>query len=312
MKYIKKIVYSTIITVFAVLIPVNVYSMETVYVNNPEIWYSDSRIINASEKNTENFSGIFSYYADTDNACFYLHISYNEKNLKDKENEIKVEFNITNEINKYNFIVDENGIIDADREIRKVFDTACNFGEATKQGQEIYLGIEFKGKADKTLDNDISFSVIVNGKTYVLANGIDFSMFKEEETKVKVSNESNSGNSAKKDRTSTKNSTAKSTTEKVTKFKYTGPNKSHNTYDETYKYNEDNIASEGNIIETASKSIEIITEEENKSSTLSQSSKILIAVAVISILTGVSLIAYHSIKSKKINNKSSENQSEDI
>ncbi|MDE6110821.1 MAG: hypothetical protein K2F65_02770 [Eubacterium sp.] len=90
MKYIKKTILSILIAASIVLMPISAYCLDTVYVSNPEIWYSDSRVVNMSEQNLENYNGIYSYYADTEHACFYLHISYNEKNLKNEGNDIKV------------------------------------------------------------------------------------------------------------------------------------------------------------------------------------------------------------------------------
>ncbi|MDE6110822.1 MAG: hypothetical protein K2F65_02775 [Eubacterium sp.] len=202
-------------------------------------------------------------------------------------------------MNKYAFIIDENGIIDADSELKQSFDTVCNFGEATKQGQEIYLGIELKNKADKTVDNTISFSVVVNGKTYNLANGILLPLYKEETTKVKANNKTTAVKETKKNNNTTnKSSTSKSSTEKTTKFKYVAPvtQKGGNKYTaEDYTYD-----NEYENAETSSESPQILTEKNvNTRSTLSRTSKILIAVAVIFIAIGIGVIIYNSTKTQK-------------
>ena len=309
MKSIRIAILSILMIAYMAFVPMYAYAMDMVYVNNPEIWYSDSRIISMPEQNLENYSGIYSYYADVDNACFYLHISYSEKNLKEENNDIKVEIQISNNINSYVFKVDENGIVETDSEIRKSFDTACNFGEATRQGQEIYLGIEFKNKADKTVDNMISFSVVVNGKAHNLTNGILLPLYKEETTKEKRNEKTTAVKETKNKtkNTTVQNKTSKATTEKTTKFKYIASPKSNRTekykadeVDEVYEiYSADDMDDIDDIIEMEDNNVEILTEEESDDSTLSSKSKILIAVAVATIIIGIVIMIYCCCKTQK-------------
>lgn len=291
------------IGIFLLLSPMNVFAMDTAFVSNPEIWYEKNGICHGSEKKLENYSGMFSYYTDVENNCFYLHISYNEKSLNDEKNDIKVEFCILNDINKYSFTFDESGIIEADNEIKKSFDAICNFGEATAQGQEIYLGIEFRNKTDKAVDNDVSFSVAVNGKTYKLTDCITLPFCKAETMKAESSERTSSVKETKKNSkvyTETRNS--KASTEKTTKFRYIAPPKSNNTEEytaEEHTFTEDTA-------EIPKNSSEIITEEK-ETSTISFSSKILIAAAVVSVLIGTAMIAYYSFKAKKEKSEKQDN-----
>ncbi len=265
--------------------PINAFAMDTAFVSNPEIWYEKSGVCYASEQKLENYSGMFSYYTDIENNCFYLHISYNETSLNDEENDI----------NKYTLTFDESGMIEADSEIKKSFETVCNFGEATAQGQEIYLGIEFKNRADKAIDNDVSFSVMVNGKAYKLTDCITLPFCKEETTEVINNEKASSAKKTKKDsNTNTVSSHSKSTTEKTTKFRYIAPPKTDNTG----KYTAEEYASVEDTAKTAENQAEIITEAKEKSG-IPYSSKILISVAVFSILIGIAMIAYYSFKAKK-------------
>ncbi len=275
--------------------PINAFAMDTAFVSNPEIWYEKSGVCYVSEQKLENYSGMFSYYTDIENNCFYLHISYNETSLNDDKNDIKVEFCVSNDINKYTLTFDESGMIEAGSEIKKSFETICNFGEATAQGQEIYLGIEFKNKADKAIDNDVSFSVMVNGKAYKLTDCITLPFCKEETTEVINNEKASSATKTKKDsNTNTVSSHSKSTTEKTTKFRYIAPPKTDNTG----KYTAEEYASVEDTAKTAENQAEIITEAKEKSG-IPYSSKILIAVAVFSILIGIAMIAYYSFKAKK-------------
>ena len=294
-RVLNKAIICFIIIVLLLLSPMYVFAMDTAFVSNPEIWYEKNGICHGSEQKLENYSGMFSYYTDVENNCFYLHISYNEKSLNDEGNDIKVEFCILNDINTYSFTFDEAGIIEADSEIKKSFDAICNFGQATAQGQEIYLGIEFRNKADKAVDNTVSFSVAVNGKAYKLADGITLPFCKEEATKTESKERTSSAKETKKNSNiNTESRSSKASTEKTTKFRYIAPQKPNNSEEytaEEYTFTEDNI-------ETPKNNAEIITEEQDKSS-ISSSSKILIAAAVFSILIGTAMIVYYSLKAKK-------------
>lgn len=296
MRILKKAAACFLMIILLLLTPVNAFAIDTVFINNPEIWYEKSGIYHASEQKFEDFSGVFSYYTDVENNCFYLHISYNEKGLNDEENDVKVEFHISNDTNAYTFTFDENGITQPDNEIKKAFDAVCNFGNATAQGQELYLGIEFRNKADKQADNTLSFSVSVNGKSYKLTDGIVLPFYAEESSKAKENVKTSAAKEAKTSRKSAeKSSSPKATTEKATKFRYV-PSQNPNSREE-YDIN-DTVLSEGNFAETKDNGVEILAEEEKKPK-LSAGSKILIAVAVLSILTGVALIACYSLKAKK-------------
>lgn len=296
MRILKKAAACFLMIILLLLTPVNAFAIDTVFINNPEIWYEKSGIYHASEQKFEDFSGVFSYYTDVENNCFYLHISYNEKGLNDEENDVKVEFHISNDTNAYTFTFDENGITQPDNEIKKALDAVCNFGNATAQGQELYLGIEFRNKADKQADNTLSFSVSVNGKSYKLTDGILLPFYVEESSKAKENVKTSAAKEAKTSRKSAeKSSSPKATTEKATKFKYI-PSQSPNSREE-YETN-DTVLSEGEFAETKDNGVEILAEGEEKPK-LSAGSKILIAVAVLSILTGVALIACYSLKAKK-------------
>ena len=296
MGILKKATACFLMIILLLLTPVNAFAIDTAFIDNPEIWYEKSGIYHASEQKFEDFSGMFSYYTDIENNCFYLHISYNEKGLTDEENDVKVEFHISNDTNAYTFVFDENGITEPGNEVKKAFDAVCNFGNATAQGQELYLGIEFRNKVDKQVDNILSFSVSVNGKSYKLTDGIKLPFYKEESAKEKDNVNTSATREAKTSRKSTeKNSSSKVTTEKPTKFKYI-PSQSSNSREE-YETN-DTVLSEGEFAETKDNGVEIIAEEEKKPK-LSTASKILIAVAVLSILTGIALISYYSFKAKK-------------
>ena len=285
--------------------PIHAFAMDTAFIDRAEVWYEREDVVHTPEKSLNKYSGTYSYYIDAENHCFYLHISYIEKSLTDGNNEIKVQFEIQNTNESYGFYVNQNGFISPDDKTKKAFDLACNFGEDTKQGQEIFLGLEFKNKADKTVDNKISFSILVNSTPYSIAENLLLPFQIEETTKEKTTK--------KQSKTTNRSKTSKSSTEKTTKFKYIATPKStttrkHKASDDTYN-NSDSAEyvadeqeedfSDDSVEDTIDDSEGIITEEENQG-TLSTQSKLLIAGSVGSFATAAAVLGYNSYKNKKI------------
>ena len=299
MSILKKVISCFFIITLILFVPVNAYSMDTKFVNNAEIWWDDNAgIVHMPPQNLGKYEGVYSYYIDGDNSCFYLYISYYESDLKDKNNDIKMEFQITNDINNYYFIVNENGMINPDKSTKSAFDIALNFQEATKQGQDLYLGIEFRNKNDKILDNSISFSVIVNGQSYTLNEELILPFYTENNiTKVSGNEKTTASKTVKNNSKTTTQRSTKNTTEKTTKFKYVASATGSGKYtadddysDEEYEYDE------------VENDIQILTEKAvDSEETLSLRSKIMIAVSAVILATGMALLAYsiHKVRNAK-------------
>ena len=291
MSILKKAISCFFMITLILFVPVNAYSMDTKYVNNTEIWwYDNDDIVHMPPQNLGKYEGVYSYYIDSDNNCFYLYISYYESDLKDKNNDIKMEFQISNSVNNYYFIVNENGMMNPDKSTKSAFNIALNFKEATKQGQDLYLGLEFCNKNDKILDNSISFSVIVNGKSYTLNEGLVLPFYKEKDTtKIGGKEKTTASKTNKKDSKTTTQRSTKNTTEKTTKFKYvasaTGSGKYTADTDspsEEYEYDE------------AENDVQILTEESvNSKEIFPLRSKVLIAVSAVILATGIGIAAYN-------------------
>lgn len=281
-----------------VLNPFYAYAMDLVYINKPEIWYESEDVVHTPYMEIEEYGGVYSYFTDSSNHCFYLHISYNEANMRNDENEVKVLFDVSNSVNRYSFIIDENGIQNFDSTLKSAFNTAVNFSAPSGQGQEIYIGLEFIHKNDKFVNNLVSFSVCVNDKVYDLCSSLPLLFYVEEDSTSK----NHSDNTAKQ--SSSKATAQKS--DKTTKFKYIAPEKSgtlsksskYKAGYSAYEYEADNDFNEETENYEAEQGIVLPNDVEEKG-TLSISSKILFAVAIVLILFGGFLAVYYANKHKK-------------
>ncbi|MDE6413271.1 MAG: hypothetical protein K2K42_05205 [Eubacterium sp.] len=275
--------------------------MDTAFINKTEIWYERQDIVHTPEKSLDKYNGTYSYCIDAENHCFYLHISYIEKSLTDGDNDIKVQFEIENVNESYDFYINKNGFISPDDKIKKAFNLEYNFSEDTKQGQEIYLGLEFKNKDNKTVDNTISFSIIVNSTPYDLADNLTLPFYIEKATTGKTTKEK----TTKKQSNITKRSNSKSSAEKTTKFKYIPTPKQHSAGNKTVHAdkndnNSDNYADDEQANDFDEDTVEIIAEEENQEM-LSTQSKIMIGIAIVSVVIGAAVLVYNGLKNKKDN-----------
>lgn len=304
---IKKLILSLLAFIITA-IPFSAFSAEPDMVNNPELWFETDNIITEEITDYKNINGFYSYYNDTENHCIFLHISYTEINLQSENNEIKINFYISNEQHNYRFIVTENGV-EANNNIKAAFSVSENFGSTSEQGQDIYIGIEFKNKQDIKSNNILNFSVDVNGNSYDIRKAIMLNYYNETADKTDLTN-------TKSDKPSVteKSEKDKSTSEKEfsTKFKYNPSDSDSNSQQTLWNY-EDDLTEQGNneyneTIMNSSEQNTIITEQ-NSAVSFSPVSKALLALAAVMILCGLSLILYCLFKPKKVTNpKSKENE----
>ncbi|MDE6123604.1 MAG: hypothetical protein K2G22_00030 [Eubacterium sp.] len=282
--------------------------METAFVEEPKTWYeNDNHFVNHPQQSIGKYTGIYSYYSDVENNCFYLHISYTEDSINGHNDDVYVNFNIVNSSREYQFFVDKNGFFYAENSIKSAFDVAVNFGTPTEQGQEIYIGLEFLNKNDRKCNNVISFSLNVNGQSYDLCRGAELN-YQEEET-AKSNNTAETSNAG----------TSAATTQAETKFKYSGGVSSTKAGNDSYKtesnqkfvYNgeaqEDNQAEYYCEEEEQNREAEIIVKQKNKSS-FAVSAKIMLAVSGLCIITGVPMAACGLVIKKRIKGNDKENE----
>lgn len=303
----KRILY--LLAFILIAVPFPAFSAEPDLVNNPELWFETNNIITEEITDYNNIGGFYSYYSNTENHCIFLYISYNEINLKSENNEIKINFYISNENNSYRFTVNENGV-EGSSTVKTAFSVTENFGSISEQGQDIYIGIEFKNKQDIKCNNTLNFSIDVNGNSYDINKIINLYYYDEVSDKT-YETSTKSDNQSEKEKTDTSKST--SAKEPSTKFKYI-PSDNSNTQTDLWHY-ENNISEQENngydeAISNSSEPNTIITEQKAAVS-FSTVSKALLVLAAIMISGGISLILYCLFKPKKtLQPKANENEKE--
>ena len=155
-----------------VCLPLSVFAMDTGLVGNAFRWTYNADAVYVPI-DPERFSGrledgFYQYYTDLPNSCFYFRISYTESSLGNSgSNDIYLHFNIENSSHNYSFRVDEY----TDGKILDAFNVLVSFSGIAGSGQDIYVGIEFLNKEDKTLNNRLNVSLYVNGYMYYLCTG---------------------------------------------------------------------------------------------------------------------------------------------
>ncbi len=248
---IKRTVFILLVLLPILCNPLTVYGMDSSFVDSSNMWswYSEADAVHLDEESITSFGGEYtgsiSYFSDTENKCFYLRIFYRESSLTSENKSVYVDFNIKNPSRVYQFSVDENGFFNCDGETEKSFNVKTSFGAASEQGQLLLVGIEFKNGKDKLLDNTVGFKLYVNGNIYNLKGGLVLE-FSEPIAEVKPPSDKNDtqNNSEKPTKASTEKTTEKTkettgdknkvtdkgaatsektTAEKTTKYKYTGP-----------------------------------------------------------------------------------------
>ena len=253
----------------------------------------------------DSYIGRYGYYSDLENGFFYLRISYNESSLTDGENFVFMNFNIKNSSREYQFNVDENGFIHSGDSIEKSFEVFPEFGIASPQGHELYVGLKFLNKRDRELNTQVRFSIGVNGSTYHLCDGLLLEYEALTTTKP----------STTKNQTTTKEPQSEKTTEKkesTTKFKYNGSGVTTsgkftyngNGYDESFSEYEDNYAE----YYAGEQDIQsgVIVLDTGISSSLSPTAKMLYAAAIALAVSGAVIIVYNASKHKEEQKESNE------
>lgn len=298
-----------LICIAVICTPFGAYAMNPDYINRKGIWIeNEDSVIHSAVQTIDGYTGFYRYVSDTENHCFYLHISYGESSLTG-ESTSSVNFNIKNNSREYHLSVDTHGIFNASNGAEAAFDIISEFGTVSNQGQEIYIALEFKDKTDKVLDNEISFSLSISGRTYTLCDGILLEYYTETTTKA-VKTTTSTQKTDHSDNT-------KVTTEKSTKYKYTGSaseiqsntQTSRNGY--AYTTGEANEYEEIGELSEQSAPAEIIIEAD-RSAKLSPVSKALIASAAVMTVTAIALITnavFHNRKS--ISTEDDENDEND-
>ena len=326
-------------------LPLCAFAMDEGYLNDATKWQFNSEVVHVDEQSIGSYCGIYNYYSDLANHCFYLELNYEEDSLASGNNDIYLQFNIRNDSREYQLLIDESGFINSEAYDSKTFNVSVNFKDVWINGQDIYVGIEFLNKEDKKLNNLLSFSLIVNGHTYHICDeGIELAYGDYAESRNPTKPTATETTTAKP--STTKEATTKQTTtqkETTTKFQYTYTTTTRPTEKETdittekatktktetttkFKYsgeysqgtpagdgvdgNGDNIDENTDAQITQSDWTEnnvIITETE-RAAERSPQAKLLTAMAVICAVAGGALIARNASPKKKTANENNEEE----
>lgn len=203
-------------------LPISAFAMDEGYINGSTKWQFNDNVVNVPEQHIGSYSGIYNYYTDIENNCFYLNISYTENSLKnygEGENDIYLNFDIKNSSNQYSFRIDEY----SEGKISDALNVSVDFGDIGFSGQDIYVGIEFLNKEDKKLNNYLTFSLVVNGYTYHLCDDDIELAYGGNEENMTLNKPTSDGTTIDKPSTTQKSASNQTTTknETTTKFKYT-------------------------------------------------------------------------------------------
>lgn len=279
------------------------------------------------------FQGFTKYIANKDDKCFYLFSKFTDYRIDTSSNDnITFSFAIENEVHKYSIQVDKNGVLESSgQNVFNAFNVYYNFDNANckKQGGGVFIALEFKDAIDKTLTNKISCEYFCgNSCTYDLFDNAVFDLYvptttKPSTTKSTTAKQTDSNRLQSSEKcSSTKATVSKSTTEKSTKFSATGSYSINNTTryitqgqqsaDSNYSANMQEVISE-NTVEAQEEMVEDTSATlDYDEIALSPTSKALIVVFGVVLVTGITcmLIGAFSNKKKSIDKEETENINE--
>lgn len=270
----RKAILSFMVAV-ALMAPFCCYGYENSYIDMPEIWLNNDRILIVSIED-EHFDGYLQYYIDSDSHTLYGHISHSGNT----DNNMSVLVGL--EGNFFNIEFDENGIDDNDFGAGLTYQNNKN---------EVYFAVDFKNKDIRNNTDKLRITIRINGVDYLVCEQIAVDIkdpiktTKPKETTTKSQKEKAEKETTTKS-TSMKNSSKKETT---TKFRYTL--EKTETGETVTEPNTENITEP--VIITSS------SDTDTAEAYLSSTAIILLALAVSAITVGTAMIIHSYIKSKK-------------
>ena len=270
----RKAILSFMVAV-ALMAPFCCYGYENSYIDMPEIWLNNDRILIVSIED-EHFDGYLQYYIDSDSHTLYGHISHSGN----ADSSMSVFVGI--EGDSFSIEFDENGIDDDNFEVGLSYQNSKN---------EIYFAVDFNNRDIRNNTDKLRITIRINGVDYLVCEQIAVDIkdpiktTKPKETTTKSQKEKAEKETTTKS-TSMKNSSKKETT---TKFRYTL--EKTETGETVTEPNTENITEP--VIITSS------SDTDTAEAYLSSTAIILLALAVSAITVGTALIIRSHIKSKK-------------
>lgn len=276
----RKAILSFIIAL-ALMTPFCCFGFDESYVENPEIWLENDKVLTLSIDDNQ-IDGLFQYYADKADFTFYGHISYS--GYVDENSEVLVGLKSDN----INIEFDDSGLSDSYFNAQLAYQNCKN---------EVYFAVNFKSKDLRNITDSIRITMRMDGVVYSVCDYIPID-FKEPEktTKSKQTTTKLPKDNSEKQTTSKSSESSSSKKETITKFKY--------TYEKTTTVKTESDAEEyyssGEII------LQSEMESADNEAELSLTSKILLAVAGVLVFLGVSLLIHSSFIRNKSENLDAE------
>lgn len=93
---------------------VNAFAFNNKYITDSGSWYKNGNLINI---NNDVLSGQLRYVLDENDACAYFYFLYSNCDGDYKDEDVSLEFKISNSTNKYSFSVSKSGVKNGNKNI---------------------------------------------------------------------------------------------------------------------------------------------------------------------------------------------------
>ena len=155
-------ILSTSLTLFVICLfsfSVNAFAFNNEYITNFGSWYKYGDLMNI---NNDVLSGQLHYALDENDACAYFYFIYSNCDGDYKDEDVSLEFEISNSTNKYSFSVSKSGVKNGDKDIYIDYDfdnVNSEFGNG-----RLLAGFEMKNKTDRSSLNKITCTFSADSK----------------------------------------------------------------------------------------------------------------------------------------------------
>ena len=125
---------------------VNAFAFNNKYITDSGSWYKNGNLINI---NNDVLSGQLRYVLDENDACAYFYFLYSNCDGDYKDEDVSLEFKISNSTNKYSFSVSKSGVKNGNKNIYINYDfddVNSEFGNG-----QLLVGFEMKNNTDSIL-----------------------------------------------------------------------------------------------------------------------------------------------------------------
>ncbi|MGN0523244.1 MAG: hypothetical protein ACI4IG_03120 [Eubacterium sp.] len=147
------------------------YAVDLDYLDESK-WYHNDKVTTktVSIKSINNrFEGIYRYFYDKDDNCFYLMVLANEDSIDNSHKDISIEYSVINNYESYRFTVDSNGVVEEEYGNQFIATTSFYTNAEDKTGRyisalDINNGYEI---------NYLTVKIFFNGHSYLLIENFE-------------------------------------------------------------------------------------------------------------------------------------------